>query len=216
MQHLLHLLQHGLVALEIEGGDRARPPGGGSSSSRRSRAAHRRAALGVVRGGRMSAGVISFLARAMIVTSARRLWQRVESDAARSCGTRGAVGEPAPCPARYARRPAGIPRRHAPCPICSAWRATGCPTFSAMSKLPFITPQAPPWPEQRSITCRSGSGMRRSISAAFCPTFCARAWQAMCSATPPESGFRPGARPSRRGDLHHILGDVVGRLGQRS
>ena len=40
------------------------------------------------------------------------------------------------------------------------------------------------------------AGKRRSISAAFGPMFCARAWQARCTATPPSSGFRPGASPS--------------------
>ena len=57
-------------------------------------------------------------------------------------------------------------------------------------------PQEPPWPEHRSITATSASGSSRSISAAFCPMFCARAWQASCTVTPPSSGDRPGARPS--------------------
>ena len=42
------------------------------------------------------------------------------------------------------------------------------------------------------------SGIRRSISVAFWPMFWARAWQAMCSVTPPPSGSSPGASPSLR------------------
>ncbi|HWI26997.1 MAG TPA: hypothetical protein VN668_08490 [Stellaceae bacterium] len=46
------------------------------------------------------------------------------------------------------------------------------------------------------MTARSGSGRRRSISAALAPMFCARAWQARCKLTPPESFSSPGASPS--------------------
>jgi hypothetical protein len=74
-------------------------------------------------------------------------------------------------------------------------RATGLPTLSAVSKFSLSTPQAPPWPEQRSITSIGVSGIRRSISAPFGPMFCARAWQARWMATPPASGCSPSARP---------------------
>jgi hypothetical protein len=39
--------------------------------------------------------------------------------------------------------------------------------------------------------------MRRSISAALAPMFCARAWQARCKVMPPSIVLRPGARPCR-------------------
>ena len=42
------------------------------------------------------------------------------------------------------------------------------------------------------------SGSSRSISAAFCPIFWARAWQARWTVTPPSSGVIPGASPSLR------------------
>ena len=60
-------------------------------------------------------------------------------------------------------------------PLSRAFRATGLPSSSATSKLSFITPHEPPWPEQRSITSMSAPGMSSSISRAFCPMFCARA-----------------------------------------
>ena len=45
---------------------------------------------------------------------------------------------------------------------------------------------------------RSASGIRRSISAAFWPMFWARAWQAICSVTPPSTRLQARARrPSR-------------------
>ena len=45
------------------------------------------------------------------------------------------------------------------------------PTFRAVSKLSFIIPQEPPWPEHLSITATSLSGNRRNISAALAPMF---------------------------------------------
>ena len=44
--------------------------------------------------------------------------------------------------------------------------------------------------------------------------FWARAWQAMCSVTPPSSGSRPGASPSLRAMSTMYSADVEGRLGQ--
>ena len=48
----------------------------------------------------------------------------------------------------------------------------------AWGRVFFITPKVPPWPEQRSTTAISVSGISLSISADFWPMFCARAWQA--------------------------------------
>ncbi len=66
----------------------------------------------------------------------------------------------------------------------------------ALSKCSCLKPQAPPWPEQRSITLTSAFGTRRNISAAFCPMFWARAWQAMCTVINSGISAMPGARPS--------------------
>ena len=99
-------------------------------------------------------------------------------------------------PARCAARPAGNPRRDGRAPADAAVRNTGRPTFTATSCVAFTTPNVPPWPEQRSITSTGVSGIRRSISAALGPMFCARAWQARCTVTPSGSGFSPAGRPS--------------------
>ena len=118
--------------------------------------------------------------------------------------------QPFPCPAGYAGRPAGIPRRDRPCRHSGPGAPPACRPSAPSRNSPLSTPQVPPWPEQRSITSTSASGISRSISAAFWPMFCARAWQARCSATPPSSGFRPGARPSLLGDVDDIFADVEG------
>jgi len=84
----------------------------------------------------------------------------------------------------------------------------GLPTLTAVSKFPLSTPYSPPWPEPRSITATSASGSERSISAAFCPTFCARAWQARWIVTPPTSGDSPGVSPSLRATSTDVFADA--------
>ena len=78
----------------------------------------------------------------------------------------------------------------------------------AMSKFSFFTPQEPPWPEQRSITAISVWGNSRSISAAFGPMFCARAWQARCTATPPGERLQAGGEALLLGDVDQIFAGV--------
>ena len=51
-----------------------------------------------------------------------------------------------------------------------------------------------------------GAGISRSISAALGPMFCALAWQARCSVTPPGSGFRSGRQPFVPRDIRRRTG----------
>ena len=55
---------------------------------------------------------------------------------------------------------------------------TGSPTFMAVSKFRFMTPQVPPCPAQRCIIITLHRGIMRSMTAALAPMFWALAWQA--------------------------------------
>ena len=59
------------------------------------------------------------------------------------------------------------------------------------------------------------SGMRRSISAALGPMFCARAWQARWTVTPSGSGCKPVGQALLLRDHHDIFVDVEGRPASR-
>ena len=102
----------------------------------------------------------------------------------------------------------------ASCRTSPAWRATGLPTFSAVSKLSFITPQEPPWPEQRSITCEIGVGdqaqhLRRLLAHVLRPRV---AGEVQGDAA--LERLQAGRQALALGDVDDVFGDVEGRLGQ--
>ena len=98
-----------------------------------------------------------------------------------------------------------------------AWRATGRPTFSATSKLLLLErPRSRHGRSSARSPSTSASGISRSISAAFWPMFCARAWQAMCTRRRRRERLQAGRQAFLPGDVDDVFADVEGRVGQAS
>src|SRR5579864_3302029 len=189
-QHLLHLEQHRFEALEQHGA-----PGAEMDATQRLDR-HQLGAAG------LALGAVLFVGDQVGAGDAAfaRGHQSAPSASAKTsigCSWRG-VGPSPGCASTSAprcRHASGQSEQSAAFSFCATWRAVGRPTFTAWPRVAFMTPNVPPWPEQRSITSTRVSGISRSISADLTPIACARAWQAWCRVTPPATGVRPSGAP---------------------
>ena len=96
----------------------------------------------------------------------------------------------------------------------SAWRATGRPTFTATSKFSFITPQVPPWPEQRSITSTGSRGSAAASPPLSGPCSGRAHGRRDARVTPPGERLEARRQPFLLGDVDDVFGDIEGRVGQ--
>ena len=144
----------------------------------------------------------------------RRRGRRFRWDAARSAA---ALRPASRCPAGYARRPAGIPRRRWRLPQSLRRGAPpGLPTFSAIVEILLA---ARPRSRHGPSSARSPSTSALGDQAQHLGRLLAHVLGAGMAGDDaarrrPRRGFRPGRQALALGDVDDIFADVEGRLGR--